>query len=80
MAAAISLPQVRGLLGATEAHEVAALANALIGADLTSALRALNVAEQGADLRQFARDIQAAALALMLLEGRRPGAARCERR
>ncbi|MBK9941860.1 MAG: DNA polymerase III subunit gamma/tau [Kouleothrix sp.] len=65
----ISLPQVRGLLGATEAHEVAALADALIGADLTSALRALNsVAEQGADLRQFARDIVERLRALMLLK------------
>ena len=65
----ITLAQVRGLLGATEAQEVAALVDALLRADLTSALRALNgVAEQGADLRQFARDLVERLRALMLLK------------
>jgi DNA polymerase-3 subunit gamma/tau len=65
----ISLEQVRGLLGATEAQEVAALVDALLSADLTGALRALNgVAEQGADLRQFARDLVERLRALMLLK------------
>src|SRR5262249_6202330 len=65
----ITVEQVRGLLGATEAQEVAALVDALLGADLTGALRALNgVAEQGADLRQFARDLVERLRALMLLK------------
>jgi DNA polymerase-3 subunit gamma/tau len=65
----IALDQVRGLLGATEAQEVAALADALIAADLTGALRALHaVVEQGADLRQFARDMVERLRALMLLK------------
>src|SRR5207249_988887 len=50
----IRLDQVRGMLGATEAEEVAALVDALIGGDLSGALRAVaGVAQQGADLRQF---------------------------
>src|SRR4051794_5174420 len=54
----IRLEQVRGLIGATEAQEVTALVDALIGGDLTGALRAVAaVARQGADLRQFARDL-----------------------
>jgi DNA polymerase III subunit gamma/tau len=71
----IMLEQVRGLLGAAEAQEVAALVDALLSADLTSALRALNgVAEQGADLRQFARDLVERLRALMLLKaGGDPG-------
>lgn len=65
----ISLEQVRGLLGATEAQEVAALVDALLSADLTGALRALGgVADQGADLRQFARDLVERLRALMLLK------------
>ncbi|HNP73764.1 MAG TPA: DNA polymerase III subunit gamma/tau, partial [Kouleothrix sp.] len=65
----ITLAQVQGLLGATEAQEVAALAEALIAADLTGALRALNgVAEQGADLRQFTRDLVERLRALLLLK------------
>src|SRR5262249_45633615 len=65
----ITVEQVRDLLGATEAQEVAALVDALLGADLTGALRALNgVAEQGADLRQFARDLVERLRALMLLK------------
>jgi DNA polymerase-3 subunit gamma/tau len=65
----ITVEQVRGLLGAAEVQEVAALIDALLSADLTSALRALNrVAEQGADLRQFARDLVERLRALMLLK------------
>ena len=66
---AITLEQVRGLLGATQAQEVAALVDAFLSADLTGALRAFNgVAEQGADLRQFARDLVERLRALMLLK------------
>src|SRR6266545_131450 len=59
----------RHTLGATQAQEVAALVDAFLSADLTGALRALNgVAEQGADLRQFARDLVERLRALMLLK------------
>jgi DNA polymerase-3 subunit gamma/tau len=66
---AITLEQVRGLLGAAESQEVAALVEALIGGDTSGALRAVaGVAEQGADLRQFARDLVERLRALMLLK------------
>jgi DNA polymerase-3 subunit gamma/tau len=66
---AITLEQVRGLLGAAESQEVAALIEALIGGDTSGALRAVaGVAEQGADLRQFARDLVERLRALMLLK------------
>ncbi len=65
----ITLAQVRGLLGATEAQEITALVDALVAGDLAGALRALGgVAEQGADLRQFARDVVERLRALMLLK------------
>jgi DNA polymerase-3 subunit gamma/tau len=65
----ITLAQVRGLLGATEAQEVAALVDALIAGDVAGALRTLNaVAAQGADLRQFTRDLVERLRALMLLK------------
>ena len=65
----ITLDQVRGLIGATEAQEVAALVDALIGGDLAGALRTIaGVAAQGADLRQFTRDLVERLRALMLLK------------
>jgi DNA polymerase-3 subunit gamma/tau len=65
----ITLEQVRGLIGATEAQEVTALVDALIGGDLAGALRAIAaVAAQGADLRQFTRDLVERLRALMLLK------------
>src|SRR5262245_6254778 len=65
----ITLEQVRGLLGAAESQEVAALVEALIVGDTSGALRAVaGVAEQGADLRQFARDLVERLRALMLLK------------
>src|SRR5215207_1102569 len=65
----ITLEQVRGLIGATEAQEVAALVDALIGGNLAGALRAIaGVAAQGADLRQFTRDLVERLRALMLLK------------
>jgi DNA polymerase-3 subunit gamma/tau len=65
----ITLEQVRGLIGATEAQEVAALVDALIHGDLAGALRAIaGVAAQGADLRQFTRDLVERLRALMLLK------------
>src|SRR5262245_46749062 len=66
---AITHEQVRGLLGAAESQEVAALVEALIAGDTSGALRAVaGVAEQGADLRQFARDLVERLRALMLLK------------
>ncbi|HEU4323032.1 MAG TPA: DNA polymerase III subunit gamma/tau [Roseiflexaceae bacterium] len=65
----ITLAQVRSLIGSSEAQEVAALVEALIGADIAGALRAVaGVAAQGADLRQFARDVVERLRALMLLK------------
>jgi DNA polymerase-3 subunit gamma/tau len=65
----ISLEQVRNLLGATESQEVAALVDALIAGDLSGALHIVAaVAEQGADLRQFSRDLVERLRALMLLK------------
>jgi DNA polymerase III subunit gamma/tau len=64
----VTLEQVRGLLGATESQEVSALLDALLAGDVTAALRVVGqVAGQGVDLRQFARDIVERLRALMLL-------------
>jgi DNA polymerase-3 subunit gamma/tau len=65
----ITLGQVQNLLGATEAQEVTALIDALIRADVAEGLRAVaGVAAQGADLRQFARDVVERLRSLMLLK------------
>jgi DNA polymerase-3 subunit gamma/tau len=65
----ISAEQVRALLGATEAQEVVALADALLAADLAAALRVVaQVASRGADLRQFTRDLVAHLRAVLLLK------------
>ncbi|EFO81302.1 DNA polymerase III, subunits gamma and tau [Oscillochloris trichoides DG-6] len=54
----ITLEQVHSLLGMTAAAEVHALIEALLDADVGAALRAVNgVSEQGADVRQFTRDV-----------------------
>lgn len=64
----ITLDQVHSLLGMTSAAEVNALIAALLSGDLTAALRAINgVADQGADLRQFTRDLVERLRTLMLL-------------
>ncbi len=64
----ITLAQVHGLLGATDTGRVGALVDALLGGDVQSALRVVNeVADDGADLRQFARDLVDRLRALMLL-------------
>lgn len=64
----ISLPQVHSLLGMTAATEVNALIEALLAGDPAAALRAVNgVAEQGADLRQFTRDLVERLRAVLLL-------------
>lgn len=65
----ISAEQVRGLLGATESQEVRLLVDALIASDLTAALHVLShVAERGADMRQFTRDLVEQLRALLLLK------------
>ncbi|NJN66626.1 MAG: DNA polymerase III subunit gamma/tau [Chloroflexaceae bacterium] len=65
---AITLDQVHHLLGMTSAAEVHHLIEALLSGDLASALRAVNhVADQGADMRQFTRDVIERLRALLLL-------------
>ena len=65
---AITLEQVHSLLGMTAAAEVYALIEALLGADVGAALRAVaGVADQGADLRQFTRDLVEHLRSLLLL-------------
>lgn len=64
----ITLEQVHSLLGMTAAAEVHALIEALLNGDLAAALRAVNgVAEQGADMRQFTRDLVERLRSLLLL-------------
>ncbi|MCG8351470.1 MAG: DNA polymerase III subunit gamma/tau [Chloroflexales bacterium] len=64
----ITLDQVQSLLGMTSAVEVNALIEALLASDLGAALQAVNgVADQGADVRQFTRDLVERLRLLMLL-------------
>ena len=64
----IKLEQVHSLLGMTSAAEVLALIDALLDGDTGAALRAVNgVADQGADLRQFTRDLVERLRSLLLL-------------
>jgi len=54
----LTLHQTQDLLGATDSGKVAALMDALLTTDLQRALQVVNaVADEGADLRQFARDL-----------------------
>ncbi len=65
----ISVEQVQGLLGTAESQEVVVLVDALIANDLSGALKAVaGVVAQGADLRQFARDLVEHLRELMLLK------------
>jgi DNA polymerase-3 subunit gamma/tau len=65
---AITVEQVHSLLGMTAAAELLALIEALLDGDTGAALRAVNgVAEQGADIRQFTRDLVERLRALLLL-------------
>lgn len=67
-AGTITLEQVRSVLGMSSEAEVTALIEALIQGHLASALRTVNeVAEQGVDMRQFARDLVERLRALLLL-------------
>jgi DNA polymerase-3 subunit gamma/tau len=64
----VSLAQAQALLGATASGDVLALVSALANADIPAALQTINdVAENGADLRQFARDLVERLRSLMLL-------------
>lgn len=63
----VTLEQVQSLLGMTSAAEVNALIDGLIAGDVQAGLRAVNgVAEQGADVRQFTRDLVERLRTLML--------------
>jgi DNA polymerase-3 subunit gamma/tau len=54
----VSMAMVQGLLGVTAAQEVITLAEALLNSDVAAALQVVaRVASQGADMRQFSRDI-----------------------
>jgi len=54
----VSMAMVQGLLGVTAAQEVIILAEALLNSDVAAALQVVaRVASQGADMRQFSRDI-----------------------
>ena len=65
----ISLGQVQNLLGSAQSREVIALIEALLAGDLPAALHAVaEVASQGADLRQFARDLVGHLRDLLLLK------------
>jgi DNA polymerase-3 subunit gamma/tau len=65
----ITLQQVQSLLGMTAAAEIDALITALLSADVTAALRAVYaVVQQGADVRQFTRDLVERLRAVMLLK------------
>ncbi|HZG66967.1 MAG TPA: DNA polymerase III subunit gamma/tau [Herpetosiphonaceae bacterium] len=64
----ITLAQAQALLGATASGDVLTLIGALADGNLPEALRTINeVAENGADLRQFARDLVERLRSLMLL-------------
>ncbi|NJP07373.1 MAG: DNA polymerase III subunit gamma/tau [Chloroflexaceae bacterium] len=64
----LTLEQVQRLLGMTSAEEVQVLIQALLDQDLAAGLRAVqSVANQGADLRQFTRDLVDRLRSLMLL-------------
>jgi DNA polymerase-3 subunit gamma/tau len=64
----ITLDQVHRLLGMTSAAEVHHLIESLLAHDLAPALHAINnVADQGADIRQFTRDLIERLRALLLL-------------
>lgn len=65
---AVTLEQVHSLLGMTAAAEVYALIDALLAGDSGGALRAVGgVADQGADIRQFTRDLVERLRSLLLL-------------
>jgi len=64
----VTLEQAQALLGATSSGEVLTLIEALAAGDLQTALQTINlVADGGADLRQFARDLVDRLRSLMLL-------------
>jgi DNA polymerase III subunit gamma/tau len=64
----IDAEQVQRLLGMSAAAEVDALIEGLVAQDMAAALRAVaGIADQGADLRQFTRDLVERLRGLMLL-------------
>ncbi len=64
----IELEQVQSLLGTTTASEIDTLIGGLLDDNLQTVLHTINnVADQGADMRQFARDLVERLRSLMLL-------------
>jgi DNA polymerase-3 subunit gamma/tau len=64
----VSRQQVQSLLGMSAAAEVDSLIDGLLANDMQAVLRAVNsIADQGSDMRQFARDLVERLRALMLL-------------
>ncbi|KPL81201.1 DNA polymerase III subunit gamma/tau [Herpetosiphon geysericola] len=65
----IPLSRVQSLLGATASREVETLVAAFAAEDVAAALSVINtIADQGADLRQFTRDVVSYLRGLMLLK------------
>ncbi|MCA0354267.1 MAG: DNA polymerase III subunit gamma/tau [Chloroflexi bacterium] len=65
----IPLTRVQSLLGATASREVETLVAAFAAEDVSAALSVINtIADQGADLRQFTRDVVSYLRGLMLLK------------
>lgn len=68
----IDADEVQRLLGMSAAAEVDALVDALVVQDMAAALRAVaGIADQGADLRQFTRDLVERLRSVMLLRASR---------
>ncbi len=65
----IPLSRVQSLLGATASREVETMVAAFAAEDVAAALSVINtIADQGADLRQFTRDVVSYLRGLMLLK------------
>jgi len=64
----VTLPEVQALLGAADTGAVGEVVNALLADDAASALQAINrTADDGADLRQYTRDLVERLRTLLLL-------------
>jgi DNA polymerase-3 subunit gamma/tau len=71
----ISMAQVQGLLGVTAAQEIITLTEAFIAHDVSAALRVVaRIADQGADIRQFSRDVVQYLRSVMLFKADPQGA------
>lgn len=71
----ISMAQVQGLLGVTAAQEIITLTEALMAHDVSAALRVVaRIVDQGADIRQFSRDMVQYLRSVMLVKADPQGA------